>query len=115
MPAKRFARVSWDAATTDDLLGRISEKRQQAEVALNLALGVNLSAYVSADDVRKATLPKEADALTTVSPGQEFVVALTFHNGSKIAVADRSCGARCSCRMEHDQRKDQAGDGEAGG
>jgi LmbE family N-acetylglucosaminyl deacetylase len=73
-----------DTATKDDLLGRISEKRQQAEVALNLALGVNLSAYVSADDVRKATLPKEADALTTVSPGQEFVVALTFHNGSKL-------------------------------
>ena len=26
---------------------------------------------------------KEADALTTVSPGQEFLVAVTFHNGSK--------------------------------
>ncbi len=76
----------WDATTKDDLLGRIAEKRQQAEVALNLALGVKLSAYVSADDVRKATLPKEADALTTVSPGQEFVVALTFHNGSKLAM-----------------------------
>ena len=27
---------------------------------------------------------KEADALTTVSPGQEFMVAVTFHNGSKL-------------------------------
>ena len=27
---------------------------------------------------------KEADALTTVSPGQEFLVAVTFHNGSKL-------------------------------
>ena len=29
-------------------------------------------------------VPKEADALTTVSPGQEFLVAVTFHNGSKL-------------------------------
>ncbi len=27
---------------------------------------------------------KESDALTTVSPGQEFMVAVTFHNGSKL-------------------------------
>ena len=26
---------------------------------------------------------KEGDALTTVSPGQEFLIAVTFHNGSK--------------------------------
>ena len=30
---------------------------------------------------------KEADALTTVSPGQEFLVAVTLHNGSKLPLA----------------------------
>ncbi len=29
-------------------------------------------------------VPKEADAQTTVSPGQEFLIAVTFHNGSKL-------------------------------
>ena len=67
-----------------DLLTRIAEKQQQAETALHLALGVSLAADVSSADKRDVPVPKEADALTTVSPGQEFVVAVTFHNGSKL-------------------------------
>ena len=66
-----------------DLLTRIVEKQQQAETALNLALGVTLSANVSGNG-NKSGIPKEADALTTVSPGQEFMVGVTFHNGSKL-------------------------------
>ncbi len=66
-----------------DFLTRIAEKRQQAETALNLALGVTLTADVSSDGGREIHVLKEADALTTVSPGQEFLVAVTFHNGSK--------------------------------
>jgi hypothetical protein len=31
---------------------------------------------------------KEADALTAVSPGQEFLVAVKFHNGSKLPLTD---------------------------
>ena len=69
-----------------DLLTRIATKQQQAETALNLALGVTLSAKVSADDGRSTRIPKEVDSLTAVSPGQEFVVAVTFHNGSKLPV-----------------------------
>ena len=65
-----------------DLLTRIADKQQQAETALNLALGVNLTADVSSDG-RSVAVPKEADALTAVSPGQEFLVAVTLHNGSK--------------------------------
>jgi LmbE family N-acetylglucosaminyl deacetylase len=72
------------AAAKLDLLTRISEKQQQAETALNLALGVSLSADVSSGTDQKGSLPKEADALSTVSPGQEFLVAVTFHNGSKL-------------------------------
>ncbi len=77
-----------------DLTYVLEEKRRQAERALNLALGVSLTADVSSDgktvggkgddgapDIRAV---KEADALTAVSPGQEFLVAVTFHNGSKL-------------------------------
>jgi LmbE family N-acetylglucosaminyl deacetylase len=66
-----------------DLLSRIDEKLQQAQTALNLALGVSLTAEVSSDGGRDIHPLKEADALTTVSPGQEFLVAVTFHNGAK--------------------------------
>ena len=64
-------------------LSVIADKEQQAETALNLALGVTLSADVSAA-TRTAQIPKESEALTTVSPGQEFTVALALHNGSKL-------------------------------
>ncbi len=73
-----------NAETKSDLLTRIAEKQQQAETALNLALGVNLTANVNSNDGRVKELPKEADALTAVSPGEEFVIAVTFHNGSKL-------------------------------
>ena len=74
---------SLQAGAKSELLSRLREKSEQAETALNDALEVNLSAtVVSRADVN---LPpeKEADALTTVSPGQEFLVAVEFHNGSK--------------------------------
>ncbi len=69
---------------TPDIIEILTEKRQQAESALNLALGVTLTADVSSDGKREIHALKEADALTTVSPGQEFLVAVTFHNGSKL-------------------------------
>jgi len=74
---------SSDPASKADVLSRIAEKKQQAETALNLALGVNLTASVSSGEAKTPALPKEADALTTVSPGQEFLVTVAFHNGSK--------------------------------
>ena len=70
------------------MINLLEEKHQQAETALNLALGVSLTADVSLEAPREGQRevrpPQEADALTTVSPGQEFLVAVTFHNGSKI-------------------------------
>jgi LmbE family N-acetylglucosaminyl deacetylase len=71
-------------ATKLDLLTCLAEKQQQAETALNLALGVTLTANVSSNEGPKSDAPKEDDALTTVSPGQEFMVAVTLHNGSKL-------------------------------
>jgi LmbE family N-acetylglucosaminyl deacetylase len=66
-----------------DVTSVLEEKRQQAATALNLALGVSLAADVSSSE-RAVKVLKEAEALTTVSPGQEFLVAVTFHNGSKL-------------------------------
>ena len=66
-----------------DLLTKLHEKQRDAESALNLALGATLTAHVSSDGKRDARPVKEAEALTTVSPGQEFLVAAIFHNGSK--------------------------------
>jgi len=77
------SRSSVGAGPKLDLLTRIADKQQQAETALNLALGVKLSADVSSGNEKTPSTPKEADALTTVSPGQEFLIAVTFHNGSK--------------------------------
>jgi LmbE family N-acetylglucosaminyl deacetylase len=64
-----------------DLLNRIATKQQQAETALNLALGVTLTAEAATAGQQASTT--KSDVLTAVSPGQEFTVAVTFHNGSK--------------------------------
>ncbi|HET7891277.1 MAG TPA: PIG-L family deacetylase, partial [Candidatus Sulfotelmatobacter sp.] len=69
---------SLSAAAKLDLATRLVEKRQQAESALNLALGVGLIANASPHGEPEVQTPKEADALTTVSPGQEFGVAVTL-------------------------------------
>jgi len=76
------------ASAESDLIARLEEKSKQAEMALNLALNVTLQATVisrvgvNGETVEKAP-KKEGDEMTTVSPGQEFLVAVDFHNGSK--------------------------------
>jgi len=75
-------------AAKSDLLVRLEEKHEQAEAALNDALNVTLEANVisragaNGEPVKEGA-KKEADEMTTVSPGQEFLVAVEFHNGSK--------------------------------
>jgi LmbE family N-acetylglucosaminyl deacetylase len=76
-------KASLSAGAKSDLLIRLEEKREQAETALNLALNVTLEATVVTRAELSATVLKEAEATTTVSPGQEFLVAVDFHNGSK--------------------------------
>jgi LmbE family N-acetylglucosaminyl deacetylase len=76
------------ASAESDLIARLEQKSEQAEMALDLALNVTLQATVvsrvgpNGEPVEEA-LKKEEDATTTVSPGQEFLVAVDFHNGSK--------------------------------
>jgi len=65
-----------------DLLTTLETKRQQAETALNLALAVTLETNVT-----EGSGPAKTQAtITTVSPGQEFMIAVDFHNGSKQAL-----------------------------
>jgi LmbE family N-acetylglucosaminyl deacetylase len=84
--SEEVVKSSLSANAKSDLLMRLEEKREQAETALSDALQVSLIATVTsraeavADDAR--SLPKEEAAITTVSPGQDFMVAVDFHNGS---------------------------------
>ena len=76
------------AVAKSDLDSRLHEKTEQAQTALNQALDATFEATtISRVDANgtpvKAVVKKEADAMTTVSPGQEFLVAADFHNGSK--------------------------------
>jgi hypothetical protein len=77
------------AAAESDLIARLEEKSEEAERALNAALGVTLQATVvsrtdrNGDPVNESA-KKEAETITTVSPGQEVLVGVTFHNGSKV-------------------------------
>jgi LmbE family N-acetylglucosaminyl deacetylase len=67
-----------------DLLTQLADKLGQAETALNLALNVSLQADVTPGVGPYGRIPKETDALTAVSPGQEFLVTVKLHNGSGI-------------------------------
>lgn len=72
-----------------DLLTRIGEKQQQAETALNLALSMTLKAYAAPADgagVHAAGALQAARDVTAVSPGEEFLVQVTLHNGSKAQI-----------------------------
>jgi len=82
----RLRQSSLKSAAQSDVVGILEQKRAQAETALNLALGVSLTANVISETAHPGSVPKEADALTTVSPGQAFIVSVTFHNGSKQAL-----------------------------
>jgi LmbE family N-acetylglucosaminyl deacetylase len=70
-------------ASVSPLLEVLEEKRQQAEIALNLAMDVTMTATVTPAKGPGTGLPKEADALTAVSPGQKFEILVKLHNGSK--------------------------------
>ncbi len=74
---------SLSSAAKSDLQARLQKKIGQAGTALNDILGVTLAATVVVRADTNGVTAKEADAMTTVSPGQEFLVAVDLHNGSK--------------------------------
>jgi LmbE family N-acetylglucosaminyl deacetylase len=72
------------SAEEQDVLDRLREKLQQAESALNLALGVSLEATVLPTTGPGAG--PESDGLSLVSPGQSLAIRVRLHNGSKQAL-----------------------------
>jgi len=66
----------------EDLSGRLREKQQQMQRAINLSMDISVEATVAPPGAGTG-LPKEQGALTAVSPGQKFLVRVKFHNGSK--------------------------------
>lgn len=61
----------------------LSEKDDEAEAALNLALNVTVEATVVPPEGPSAPLPSEKNALTNVAPGESVQVLAKLHNGSK--------------------------------
>jgi len=73
-----------------DLLEILGEKHQQARNAINLSMNVGVEATIAAPEGSSGSVAAEDIALTTVSPGQKFLVTVKFHNGSKYKlVVDR--------------------------
>jgi len=70
-------------AAKENLLLILREKREEAQTAVNLALDVSLRASVASLTDPGKTVPAIKDALTVVSPTQNFQVIAKLHNGSK--------------------------------
>jgi LmbE family N-acetylglucosaminyl deacetylase len=69
-----------------ELLSRLREKQDQAAQALHFALNLSLEATVAPPRGNLSEPPHEQEALTTISPGQNFTVIAKLHNGSKYAL-----------------------------
>ena len=66
-----------------DVLSRLNEKSEQLQSAFNLAANVSLEATVAASTGPEGALPREPDALTVVSPGQNLTIKVKFNSGSR--------------------------------
>src|SRR5436190_5804977 len=83
----RTEKSNLKASKKEGLLTVLREKQEQAEAAVNLAMNVSLEATVTGPRGPAAGLPREQDALTLVSPGQNFTIIVKLHNGSKQPVS----------------------------
>ena len=79
----RAEKSTLSASRKEELLTVLREKEEQAEAAINFAMNVSLEATVAGPRGPAAGLPREQDALTVVSPGQNFTIIVKLHNGSK--------------------------------
>jgi LmbE family N-acetylglucosaminyl deacetylase len=79
----RAEKSTLSATRKEEVLTVLREKEEQAEAAINFAMNVSLEATVAGPRGPAAALPREQDALTVVSPGQNFTIIVKLHNGSK--------------------------------
>ena len=91
------------------LLQILEEKRRQGEAALCLSLGLQLKAQVlPLEGGAYVRVPQEADAHTTVSPGEEFLVNVTLHNGSAHALHAKSAALDLPTDWKTDGQRQRA-------
>jgi LmbE family N-acetylglucosaminyl deacetylase len=80
---ERLKAAHMDAASSGNVLVVLRAKQQEAQKALNIALGVHLDVTASSGTVHpRETAPPFQDALTVVSPGQTFQVMAQLRNHS---------------------------------
>ncbi len=79
----RLSESGLTQAAKENLLATLREKQEQAQIALSLALGVSLRASVTSFSGPGKATPALRDALTVVSPTQQFQVVARLHNGSR--------------------------------
>jgi LmbE family N-acetylglucosaminyl deacetylase len=79
----RTEKSSLSPSRKEELLTVLREKEEQAEAAINFAMNVSLEATVAGPRGPTTGLPREQDALTVVSPGQNFTIIVKLHNGSR--------------------------------
>lgn len=79
----RLDRLNLAPSTKRQVIELLSAKQEQAEAALNLALGLDLEVTVAPAQGPGSAVPPEKDALTQVSPGQKFEIIAKLHNASK--------------------------------
>ena len=65
-----------------DVLTRLREKQEQAQLALNLALNLSLQASLVSPQGSTTPPAPGQNPLAAISPGQGFVVRIKLHNGS---------------------------------
>jgi LmbE family N-acetylglucosaminyl deacetylase len=80
---ERLAKIQLNEPAKGDLLAVLSDKRQQAQAALDLSLQVTLEATVGAPAGTGSASPKKTDSFSLISPGQTVAVSVKFRNGSR--------------------------------
>jgi LmbE family N-acetylglucosaminyl deacetylase len=77
----RVAESGMASLAKSELTSLLDEKREQAEAALNLALGVSLEASVA--PINGVSNSSSDNSQGAVSPGEKFAVRVMLHNGSQ--------------------------------
>jgi LmbE family N-acetylglucosaminyl deacetylase len=86
MATAHLSESNLPGAIKEHLTAVLGEKLEQAQTAMNLALGVSFRASVPALSGVAQSSPNFKDALTVVSPDQRFQVLAKLHNGSRYAL-----------------------------
>ncbi len=85
---ERIRGLQATGAAGHDLQERLTEKKEQIQIALGLALNVSLVATTASSQLPDGH-SEQAVSLPAISPGQSFAVRVRFHNGGRSPVKVR--------------------------